>query len=188
MRSSKLYIYGILLFSGDDPVSELIKAVTASQYSHCALALRDDNDKRYCFESTGSFHQLVWQHIRPQVQISSLDSTVGSYSGKVVLRELKGNRRVDVADYVRNLIGTPYEKNMDELINALRRGNRAPNDTSLFCSELVAKTLIDHGYLPPTRHANNYMPKDFSAAENIGLALGREKVLRNDATCCCVIA
>lgn len=182
-----LYIYGVLLFSGTDPVSELIKTVTASRYSHCALALRDGNGKEYCFESTGSFHQLVWQHIRPRVQLSSLSGAVDTYSGRVVLRKLRNVTQTDISRYVRDLIGVPYERNLGELFEALQRSNQTANDTSLFCSELVAKTLIDNGYLPRTRLANNYMPKDFSAAENIPLALRGEKVLRDDS-CRCVIA
>ena len=184
-----LYIYGILLFSGTDPVSELIKTVTSSRYSHCALALRDDTTgKEYCFESTGSFHQLVWQQIRPQVQISSLASAVDTYSGRVVLRKLRHVTKTDVTAYVRNLIGTPYERNLGELASALTRSNANVNDTSLFCSELVAKTLMDNGYLPRTRLANNYMPKDFSTkSQNAAIVLRAEKVLRDDS-CFCVIA
>ena len=183
-----LYIYGVLLFSGTDPVSELIKTVTASRYSHCALALRDDaTGKEYCFESTGSFHQLVWQHIRPQVQVSSLSGAVDTYSGRVVIRKLRNVTKTDVTAYVRNLIGISYEQNMGELVNALQRTNNAANDTSLFCSELVAKTLMDNGYMPANRLANNYMPKDFSDKENISLALRPEKVLRDDSCCCNVI-
>lgn len=184
-----LYIYGILLFSGTDPVSELIKTVTASEYSHCALALRDsETGKEYCFESTGSFHQLVWQLVRPQVQRHSLRSVIEDYEGKVVIRKLRNIRQVDVTDYVRGLIGVPYEKNMGELVNALRRDNIKEDPTSLFCSELVAKTLIDNGYIRASdRLPNNYMPKDFSAKENnVRLALRPERVLKSDSVCCCV--
>jgi hypothetical protein len=184
-----LYIYGILLFSGRDPVSELIKTVTASQYSHCALALRDDKTlKEYVFESTGSFHQLVWQHVRPQVQLNSLSGTIDAYDGKVVVRTIRNIRYRDVSDYIKPLIGIPYERSIGELIEALERGNKTENDTSMFCSELVAKTLIDNGYLLPGRLPNNYMPKDFSAAENNcpGLLLRPEKVLRGDDSCCCI--
>lgn len=184
-----LYIYGVLLFSGNDPISELIKTVTSSRYSHCALALRDDaTGKEFCFESTGSFHQLVWQQIRPQVQISSLAGTVDTYNGRVVLRKLRSITKTDVTAYVRNLIGTPYERNLGELASALTRSNANANDASLFCSELVAKTLIDNGYLPRTRLANNYIPKDFSRKDqNVALALRAEKTLRDDS-CLCVIA
>lgn len=182
-----LYIFGILLFSGTDPVSELIKTVTASEYSHCALALRDDvSNKEYCFESTGSFHQIVWQNIRPQVQMHSLRSVVETYSGKVVIRKLRNAHRIDITNYIKPLIGVPYEKNIQELINALSRENTSENPTSLFCSELVAKTLIDNGYISSPRLANNYMPKDFSQRENNlpQIGLRPEKILRRDSNSC----
>lgn len=63
-----LIIWGVALFSGNDPVSLAIKKITASEYSHVGLVLEETNSgQRYIFESTGSFDQLVWQHLIPHL-------------------------------------------------------------------------------------------------------------------------
>ncbi len=184
-----LVIWGVALFSGTDPVSETIKSITGSEYSHVGLVLEETNSgQRYIFESTGSFDQLVWEHITPRVQVNRFESTVPCYSGSVSLRELRSPKKEDVKEYVQALVGTPYEKNAGELLRCLARDNLKEDPTSLFCSELVAKVLKDFGYLDGPRLANNYMPKDFSEKEYIHCDLGPEVVSKqNKKRKCCKV-
>lgn len=188
-----LYIYAILLFSGTDYVSQVIQDITGSEYSHVGLLLKDrETDQSYVFESTGSFSQIAMEYQFPQVQIHRLETVIAAYPGKIVQRViLNRNADLNVEPYITPLLGTSYERHIAELLRALARDNTKENETSLFCSELVAKTLRDHGLLILNRLTNNYMPKDFSEKEDQdlkGLILGPEIQLnRGDKpvrTCC----
>jgi hypothetical protein len=80
--------------------------------------------------------------------------------------------------------GRPYERNRLELFRSVYDGplgdNRKEDDTSFFCSELVAEAYQRMGLLPPNPPANEYTPHDFSSERKkplplqLGATLGPE--------------
>ena len=92
-----------------------------------------------------------------------------TYDGQVSIRRLEP-RDVTI-DYdalasVRELLHyRPYERDILELIRAAHDSGWRENVddlSSLFCSELVAKTYEVLGLIHNTKPSNEYTPKDFS--------------------------
>ncbi len=80
-NSQQYQLRGIALFSGTDPVSEIIKGVTHSTISHVGIILSDVNNKDqwYCFESTGSAHEVL-RGSYPHVRITPWSIVTGTAS------------------------------------------------------------------------------------------------------------
>jgi hypothetical protein len=82
-RCTELYVHGVLLFVGGDPVSKLIQTITSSRYSHVGLWLIDEEGVQYCFESTGSFSDVLLRQRTPCVQLKQLQSVLKGFNGLV---------------------------------------------------------------------------------------------------------
>jgi hypothetical protein len=180
-----LTLWGIGLFAGDEPISAIIRRLTRSPWSHVGLILADQNKSLYCFESTGSLGQIVQKKSLPQVQIHKWEDVLEDYDGMVATRKFifTEGKQPDtklVTQTVDKLLGTPYQSGVEALINCITRDNQQEDPTTLFCSELTAKCLIDWGCLSREgRIADNYMPKDFSQKEFIpliGAKLSAERI------------
>ena len=179
--------HGVAVFKGYDLLGKSICIATKGEWSHVGLVLRDEMGQKYCFEATGSAGEIIHNNIFPQVQIRFLDDVLNKYDGKVAMREFyfENGKEPDesiVKWQVLSLVGLPYEKNFKELLRAIENKNRKESDNSLFCSELVAKCLIESGYLSDNRTANNYIPKDYSEEYHnlslISASFGPQKILK----------
>lgn len=194
ITGKKFTLYGIGLFKGRDIFSHLICTATNSEFSHCAVILRDINatttdidDALYCYEATGSAEEVMQKNL-PQVQITSWLDVKNHYHGKVKLRcfEFAEGQSPDpdlITKFVQNHLGTPYPHGIAVLLHAINRRNEAENLNSLFCSELVALILVENGYIVhDKRLVNNYLPRDFAYKSMIewqkGAKLGVEQDIK----------
>lgn len=188
-----LKLWGIGLFSGTDPFAYGIKLATASRWSHVAVVLIDENKQKYCYESNGSLSQLL-KRIRPEVQIHKWEEVVSNYSGQIATRKFRfsdssRNEPHAIQQFVYKRLGTPYEKDLEDLVLAVFRENKEEKLTSVFCSEEAAHILMEFKYLANDRLDANYIPRDFSQQEFIPLVdcrLGKEKLVKKPGVskCC----
>lgn len=180
IKGKKLKLMGIGLFAGSDGTSALIRKITLSLWSHCALILVDQDGILYCFESTGSYDEIMHHGVTPRVQIHLWDEVVKQYEGNVAMRHFFDSKPDDIPfvemntpeivnELVMKYLNTPYEYNLVELLKAVMGDNKEGNLNSIFCSELVAQVLIDMGYLPKEKLSDNYLPKDFSSEMTLQL-------------------
>ncbi len=188
---SKYDFIGVALFSGNDPFSHLIKVATESKFSHVGIILADLDDKGrlYCFEATGSVGEVL--HFQyPHTRLTVFNQVVEDYNGKIsfryaIINDAEEVDRQVVTEFVKTYDHMSYTKNPLKLLKALFKLNKDPKKSVLktvFCSELLAKMLMDTGVLPLGAPAN-YVPKDFSARGHVnfkkGITLSREYVLKD---------
>ena len=174
--------------------SNIIKAGTLSKWSHVAMILcnRSDISEKpfgidktnwYCFEANtqldNNVHLFNWEKFNLNEKAAA----------KLVLRPMLYNEKAPEANILKQVVnrylGRPYETILSELALAPFRVNSAENANSIFCSELVALTLQDLGFLDAkNRLSNNYVPADFSlerphALKLNGVSLGKETILES---------
>jgi hypothetical protein len=65
-------------------------------------------------------------------------------------------------NYIHTLTNVNYKEQKLSLVKCIVKRNRKLDTTSLFCSEIVAKILVEMGLLPGHTIVTNYSPKDFS--------------------------
>jgi len=173
-------LIGVALFSGNDLVSQAIKAHTHSDTSHIGLILSDvnDDDKWYSFEATGSAKKVLQGRL-PKVRLKEWDKVVEKYNGHVQYRLLvfEGQERTDAArvtNFVDVYNGKPFTRNPLRLFWAAERSNPEPTSEPLktvFCSELAAKMLIDMEILQ-SKTPGNFIPRDFADDTRLKLESG----------------
>jgi hypothetical protein len=169
LKDKTLKLWGIGLFTGDDIWSAAIRNITESSWSHVALVLEDQTGDKYCFESTGSLEQIIKEKMLPQVQITRWPTKCEKYSGVIATRELAFTKEglndpKAIGFIVRSLLGKPYKRSLQTLINAATGSNATDDLSSMFCSELVAEVLKSLGCLNSgvsSKRSSNYLPKDF---------------------------
>lgn len=184
---------GIGLFSGTDVFSKAIRTATKSNYSHVGVILTrvdaDPNDESQwlCFESTGSASEILKKHKAPHVRVTPWEDVVANYSGGVAFRTFEFAKGYEpsprlVTDFVKRFDGRPYQKNLIKLALAVPAMNSKPSLKSVFCSELAAELLLEHGYLKGY-FSNNYVPRHFSSEYkrlNLkGATLSRETIVKH---------
>lgn len=203
LEGKELTVWGIGLFAGADTISGTIRKLTDSSWSHVALILKDQGLDLYCFESTSSYDQVIYQHVLPQVQIHDWIPTLNGYKGTVAYRQLQDstclfNDPKFVTPLVKKFLGRPYEQNVGDLIDALTGKSKKSDVSSLFCSELVAEMLQEIGYLDRNLLSDNFLPKHFSTEFPLpihGGRLGDEVIVKGKmmqkgecfGKCCCTI-
>ena len=198
---SEIVTASVLLFSGEEKVSGLIKLGTGSNKSHVALALRGvdfaalypaaaeglDTSRVLCWESTTLSDVPGIDGTRRQgVQTVYLSDRLAHYPGTVSIRLL--DRRPDYDElgalfaFHAMIAGRDYETCVREMVCAAYDGPFGDNvecfDT-VFCSELCAGGYQHMGYLPQppvAPPANEYIPKDFCMIDCLerGQGLGPE--------------
>lgn len=177
MEQPKYNLVGVALFAGRDGVSYLIKKATHSRISHVGLILSDINDenKWYCFESTGSAGEVMKGEY-PHVRITPWNEEVLNYDGNISYRlfVFENQDRVspdDVTNFVEEYDHKSYTKNPLRLLGALFHIKKKPRSQVLktvFCSELTAETLMYLNILEDGI-AGNYIPKDFTSKTRLPL-------------------
>ena len=158
----------IILFSGEGAFSKIIQLGTGSKWSHVAMYAGNNQ----IFESTsiGNTIDAITGKLQNGVQLTDFDARVANYEGGVAYRAITGRRNPAqefvLAELIQSLHGTPYESSKWQLASAAL--DRLPwhankqDESSLFCSELVAKVLRAMEILPFTAEpTNEYTPADF---------------------------
>ena len=168
----------IVLFSGKNHISDLIKWASRGPWSHVGMIVRvAEYDMVMLWESTTLSNVKDWidQKYISGVQLVSLTERLCKYNGDVAVRLLNQPLSVEqkerLAALRRQLRGRPYEQNKLELIKSAYDGplgtNHVENLQSIFCSEQVAEAYQRMGLLaePPVGlPSNEYTPVDFSTA------------------------
>jgi len=166
--------FDILLFSGKGHISNWIKRVTNSRWSHIGLALvLDEYDCVVLFESTtlSNAPDLILGRGIKGVQLVNLSLRMKDYNGDVGWRHIEGPRTSEMKrsalQFVRDFHGRPYEKNQLELIKSaldisgLSITQNQEDASSVFCSELAALMLRHVGMMGGKLPSNEYTPADF---------------------------
>lgn len=163
----------IILFSGQGLISNSIKLVTGSRWSHVGMVIRISSG----FEMVAIWESTTLKTIKDSktsyfkgVQLNQLRERIIQYDGDVALRQLEGVEFSDedlkkLNELRRNLTGKPYEKSKLELIKSAYDGVGGANKedlSSIFCSELVAEAYQILGILPEEIPSSEYVPRDFS--------------------------
>lgn len=174
----------IVLFSGKGGISTGIKWVTFSQYSHVGMVVNLPEYSVVTLMESTTLSKVKdiesGQYIKG-VQIVPLNERVGSYDGKITVRQLEGVSLDQSA--LRGLIsfrnevkGRAYETNKIELLKSAFDGYFGHNDenlSSLFCSELVAEAYQRLGLISDDLPSNEFTPKDFSVKGGLKLLKGK---------------
>ncbi|MEK6807359.1 MAG: YiiX/YebB-like N1pC/P60 family cysteine hydrolase [Pseudomonadota bacterium] len=166
----------LVFFAGRGLLSDSVKAVTDSRWSHVAMVMvLPEYDFVCLWESTAlsNLKDLNIGRTHEGVQLVPLSTRLRTYEGDMALRQLCGVRlsRRDMQKLMalrRKLGGRPYEASTLELMAAAYDGllgEQQENLSSLFCSELVAETYQALGLIRGGRKdkpSNEYTPADFA--------------------------
>jgi hypothetical protein len=184
----------VLLFAGESRFSNAIKRLTGSHWSHSALVARARADgPPLLWEATldTDLADVATHEIASGVNLYDLELWVKHYAGETAIRQLHVQRtdamRAALLAFYTEARGRPYERNRLELLRSVYDGplgsNRKENDSSFFCSELVAEAYQRMGLLPANPAANEYTPQDFSSERKkplplqLGATLGPEVLI-----------
>lgn len=164
----------VVLMGGRGIVSTVIKAITASPYSHVGMIVRmpDPSSPVFIFESTimSTAKDVDAGEVLAGVSMVTASGRLDGFEGEIRIRQLLGSaspaRRYDVAMSLRSeLRGRPYQQiGMGELFKSAYDGPFGHNFqdlSSVFCSELVGEYLKRLGALPDTLPSNELTPADF---------------------------
>ncbi len=181
----------IVLFSGkNDLISETIKLVTLSKWSHVGMVLRQpDYDLVLLWESTtlSNLKDIEDGKAKRGVQLVSLRERLRAYRGDVVIRQLQNisideNPKMKTAllDFRTEVRDRPFEDGwlalLKSAVDYFGRFSKNQEDlSSLFCSELVAEAYQRMGLLaevPDGEPSNEYTPIDFSEKKKLPLLKG----------------
>jgi hypothetical protein len=173
MDTHELKTGDIVLFSGIDPYSRLVKVGTNSKWSHVGLICESpQHDILTMWESSireDTIDVEIGEH-REGVRLVSFHERVKAFEGEVFIRQLQGDELTNESlrclfDLREELRGRAYERNKFELIKASNERafrNKVEDLSSLFCSELVAEAYQRLGLLTEEKPSNDYAPVDFS--------------------------
>lgn len=168
----------IVLFSGRDPISTVIKWATRSKWSHVGMVIRSQElDMVLLWESMliGAIKDVQSHTVKQGVQLVALSERIKSYSGIVGTRRLEDvdmtpDRIKDLAVFRAEIKDRPYEEDKIELMKSAYDGSFGNNEedlSSLFCSEMVAEAYQRMGLLTDNTPSNEYTPADFSNYLNL---------------------
>ena len=159
----------IFLFHGTTPVSAIIDILFKSPFSHVGMVVRENGQ-------AGNENLYLWQSFEPQhgVVFDPLEAFLDSYvkmeaGATFTVRQLSTTPDAQaiaaLSAFMAQVKGRPFPKMLpwvaDYLLGIL---GIATNETTYYCSELVAQSFIDMGLLPAKPLATTYTPRSFSAA------------------------
>jgi len=163
----------LVLFSGIDPYSRLVKVGTSSRWSHVGIIVNTpEYDFLTMWESSireDTVDVEINAH-REGVRLVSFLERVRAFEGDISIRRLQGDT-LNKQNLLRLMLlreelrGRAYERNKFELIRASNERafcNKEEDLSSLFCSELVAEAYQRLGLLTEEKPSNDYAPVDFS--------------------------
>ena len=149
----------LVLWKSGDKLAKLIQWGTASEYTHVGMIVRFPGDIVMLWEST-------FDNVSSGVRLIPLSKALQDED--VYIRRATVSNREGIFDRLmavrKELDGRPFENNVLEFICAAYDGpggDNKRNITSLFCSELIAETLIQIGLMDGRTPSNEYTPRDF---------------------------
>lgn len=162
----------LVFFSGEGFVSNLIKIVTRSQWSHVGMVVRlDELDSVLLWESTTlSNAEDIDGTYKHGVQLVSLSDRINLYRGEVAYRLIDFDRTPEQLSALgalrAELKDRPYERSLSELVESAFDWfgpENTPDLSSCFCSEIVAAALQKIGLLSSVKPSNEFTPSDLVA-------------------------
>jgi len=192
----KLNTGDIVLFSGDTASGDIIKVATKSEFSHVAIIL-DDAGSLVTLEATTNLANLVdllTNKTGPGVRSFPLREKIfaGTYN-TIAIRQANFNisdlQKAALKEFGDSLKGASYDSNPEDLIqpacndygtqvssliplcNTQAGDNTYEDMGSFFCSEFVAKALINMSLLSSTKFPALYTPIDFASTAPVPLDL-----------------
>jgi len=160
----------IVLWSSSSFFGRLIQTFCNSTWSHVGMVIRFPGDLLMLWEST----------LDDQVSGVRLTPLSQSLCDTVAVRKMHIERTPQLFESImrvrKELNGRPFESDLMQMVCASYDGPFGHNDTdltSLFCSELIAETLMNIGVLGQGKPSNEYTPKDFSSEASVQLNLQR---------------
>ena len=160
-----------ILVSTTTPLGAGLQALTWSKWDHVALvtAVRSNPNKYRWFESSSD-----------GVELYSLDKTLAMHleSGCVIgVRRLLIKRSPLVLEslysFTEQAVGKPYKQEYLQLFRSFFRANQSDDNSSYFCSQLVADAYQKMGVLKTDVLSSNFLPKHFGKIDSDHLAAGR---------------
>ena len=162
----------IVLFSGTGDLSQWIKRLCRSRWSHVGRCLTaGEDDIVLLWESTtlSNLIDLDTNKRKGGTQVVALSDRINSYDGEIAIRHLHPHitpeQNARLFELRRAFIGRDYQKSLIELLRSVFDGIAGKNKSNLndlFCSELVAAGdiamgLLDEALDPP----NEYTPANY---------------------------
>lgn len=152
----------VIAFSGEGPVSSVIKFFTGSRVSHVGIVYHKDldNDDVLMIESTSldDCSGVVFDRLKERIK---------NYNGDVWWLPLETNRRREFFNYTNFYAhclvanGKLYDTKQAiySAIDGLSKFKNKEDFEKYFCSELVISALEAAGYLP-SLNSSEYTPRD----------------------------
>jgi len=192
----KLGTGDIVLFSGDTASGDIIKVATRSEFSHIAIVL-DNNGTLVTLEATtnlANLRDLLTNNTGPGVRSFNLHDKIfaGTYN-TIAIRQANFNisdlESTALRNFGNSLKGASYDSNPEDLIqpacndygtqvtsliplcNQNAGDNTYEDMGSFFCSEFVAKALINMSLLSSSKNPALYTPVDFASTAPVPLEL-----------------
>lgn len=159
----------ILLFTAKGPISNFVKLVTWSKWSHVGSVLKI-RGSLYCWESTTLNMSKSISGTKKGVQLTPLRKRIMEYDGDVAFRRLDIKRDIyflkKISDFKKKMDDVEYEENYWELFKSTfdigKFSKNRENLNRVFCSELTAEALQRGGIIGSNKPSNEYTPADFA--------------------------
>lgn len=177
----------IVLFTGRSSLfSCMIRCFQAPlQWTHIGLIFRDPHDQSLWLLQSNNEHipyNYYYDDTRPWpkrgVKLSPLLDAMNSYEGyTIAVRKMLHSQRnnytfknriwMELKYFMDKHRDKDYEKNWCELFGAAFKMNQREDQSSFFCTELVAQFYMDYDYISRERLSNNYNLWDFSSSGDL---------------------
>jgi|GEM_PF-3999754 len=170
----------IVLFSGKTSLHLRIQEWIHSKWSQVSLVIVWGG-KFALFESTKLpiSKDVIKKQLVTGVQVVSLSEKLSLFEGDVAFRQLQPSldleRGKKLYAFVNSAIGKPYNDSKYVMVRGMHRKNTKGDDSTYFCSQLVAEALQRCNILQNTTKelaSTNYSPADFSSVNSLSLVEG----------------
>lgn len=169
---SQLATGDLVLFSGNNWSSRIVKYFTFSRWSHIGVVVRlpELGDQPLLWEATrASKLNDIWHgSVVDGFQLVPLDEKVASYAGTMAIRQLQhslpeSERLSLLRELLRQWNTKPYRNYVQKNLAAWLWGDEAVaiSASGGFCSEMVAEIYKRWRLLPAERPARYYVPRHF---------------------------
>jgi hypothetical protein len=160
----------LVLFHGTTTISSVIDWLTDSAYSHVGMIVRQGeqpgNDKLHIWQSFEPQHGVVSDSLESFLQLYVASETGATFAVRHLSAELSATQLGALSQFMEQVKGRPFPAMLPWMLDYIAgRMGIATNETTFYCSELVAQSFMEMGLLPPRPLATTYTPGSFSAAD-----------------------
>lgn len=170
----------IVLMGSSSIFSRAIRMLTRSKWSHVGMVMKiEEFDTLLLWESTTNGHDkdVDSGEIERGVQLVPLSKRVRDHTGNLAFRPLSrgltGDEIITLNKFRHTVKDKPYDFNGFELLKSVfDTGALFSNSEDLsayFCSELIADTYQELGFLSEALPSNEYTPNDFASDSKVPL-------------------